>query len=905
MSCGKLVLGACFGVLISTFLSGQSKRTDSLEQRLVTLQGSARVDALNQLTYEFITNDNDKALAYNREALALSHDIGYLKGEARAYTYRGVEEYLSGQLREGHRDLNLGMRLAAKAGDEKLRGYALLQLGNCSLDEVEMDSALMFFQRSREVFKDSADPATLSKLYRNIGALYGQRYQTDSMLYFLDRAIHIRRMLPDKTLLVEALVSKARVKIAMNEFRDAQMLILEADGLVGDGPADGENRNDLRHMKALTLFQNGKYAEAEALVDSARNFFFRKSLLRKYVTLLIDLGKVFTERGEYELALGNLYDALQLSELRHFEAESSIIRIQIGWIYEHLGNMEQALRMADEAMTRYPRKLLLADRANALMLKGVAFTGMGRYDEARHALDTVLKIYAGVRSIQGQSEALLKLGLLESRQKQYAQALRYYQQSAQLAGRMAHDYGLAWSYWGLGDTYFRLGEHQHALHALDQSLRYAGKDRPKEVLILNYTTRRDLLAAQKRFNEALAYSILATQLRDSIHRTDVAQRFMNLEKIREIEQQERDIQVLQKDKLLAGNKLSLQEAKIKQQSTLIAGGAAVVVLLCGLAFMYYRFYLKIKGLNVSITGKNAHITAQADKLTEANSQLTNLYREVSDQKEEIQIQADKLAESNKAMADVNKHLENVVAEKTAELKRTNEALVKYNNELLQFSYTVSHNLRGPVARLLGLADLAAREQEAIEAKLLIGFMGKTAHDLDVIIKDLSKILELRNEPHRFLETVRLEREWEQSRSLLQDSLTGNEEIKTDFAALPEIRIVRAMLQSIFYNLLSNAIKYRSPERALRVTATSRSENGHAILEISDNGLGFNISLHNENLFKLYRRFHTHVEGRGLGLYLIKSQVDVLHGSIEVVSEPDKGSMFRVILPLRNEAEVYS
>jgi len=84
------------------------------------------------------------------------------------------------------------------------------------------------------------------------------------------------------------------------------------------------------------------------------------------------------------------------------------------------------------------------------------------------------------------------------------------------------------------------------------------------------------------------------------------------------------------------------------------------------------------------------------------------------------------------------------------------------------------------------------------------------------------------------------------------------------------------------------------------SATSRRVNGKAILEIRDNGLGFNISLHHEKLFKLYKRFHTHVEGRGLGLYLIKSQIEYLRGTIEVDSEPDKGSTFKVILPLTIE-----
>ena len=217
MSCNKAFLFICISGLLSCPLFAQTKSTDSLEQKLSKINGTEKVDALNRLTYEFITHDNAKVISYNNQALALSKKINYLRGEARAYTYRGVFEYLSGQLPQGHRDLNQGLRMAIQAGDSALWGYTYLQLGNCSLEEVQMDSALIFFKKSREVFKDSTDPATLSKLYRNIGALYGQRYQRDSQQVYLDRAIRIRRLLPDKTLLIEALVMKASTKLRLGE----------------------------------------------------------------------------------------------------------------------------------------------------------------------------------------------------------------------------------------------------------------------------------------------------------------------------------------------------------------------------------------------------------------------------------------------------------------------------------------------------------------------------------------------------------------------------------------------------------------------------------------------------------------------------------------------------------------
>ncbi len=899
MSYSKVFLSICISGLLSCSVFAQMKTTDSLEQKLSKVNGKEKVDVLNQLTYEFITHDNAKVIGYNKEALELSKKINYLEGEARASTYRGVFEYLSGQLAEGHRDLNQGLRIAIQAEDRALQGYAYLQLGNCSLEEVQMDSAFIFFKKSREVFKDSTDPATLSKLYRNIAALFGQRYQADSQQIYLDRAIRIRRLLPDKTLLIEALALKASTKLSLGELSAAQDLVLEAKQNISARPEDNENRNDIRHIQALILFQKGEFDRASVLIDSARNYFLQKSLFRKYVTSLIDLSQVFTERGDYELALNNLYDAWRLSQLHHFDAESSIIRIRMGWVNHYLGNADQALLMVRDAMRLNPKKLLRGDLGNALMLKGLVLIDLKEYTRSENAFDSVIQIYKDFGSHRGISEALMNKGQLEVQRGQYREAHRLFTESIRLAELIPNQYVLAWSYWGKGHTSFKLGDLKNALLYLDESRKHATMINSTEVMVSNYNTRRDLAAKQSRYQEALRYSMLASQLSDSLRKVDVSRRFLNLEKIQEIEQRNRDIRILQKDKLLAENTINLQEAKLKQQSILMVAGFIGIVMLGVLAFVYYWFYSRIKILNVSVTEKNTRIQGQANKLREVNAELKRLYQEVFEQKQEIQAQTDRLSESNKGISEINRSLEKIVMEKTIELRKINSELIKQNNELVQFSYSVSHNLRGPVARLLGLADLAKRELNASDTKLMTQFISETAFELDHIVNDLIRILELRNEPHRYREVVNLNDEWRQTKSLFKDSLRGDEEIVTNFA-FSEIVTVRSMFQNILFNLLSNAIKFRSPERKLKVIATSRNVNGSAILEISDNGLGFNIDLHHEKLFKLYRRFHAHVGGRGLGLYLVKTQVEVLHGSVEVTSQPDKGAMFRVILPLSVE-----
>ena len=888
--------------LLLTFLSltavGQGTIADSLEQQLPSSAGKSRVDILNQLTFDFISVDNDKVIRYNDEAIQLARKINYQKGEGVAHTYRGLYLYQSGQFAEARISLHTGLRLSQRTGDKVNEGYTFLQFGNAGLEEVNMDSAYIYFRKAYAIFKDSSHAENLSKVYRNMSALFGQRFQPDSQQYYLDKAIAIRRLLPDQSYLVDALAIQANNKLLTGNLDDAEKLLDEADQILKRYPNDLENLNDVKHIRALIFFQKGEFENAVVLFDSARNYYFRMSLFRKYVTLLTDLARIFSDRGEYELALNNLYDALRLSMLKGFETETYIIRTRIGWINFHLGDYDQALRLANETQRSRPKKLLKADLANALTLKGVVLTVLNKLSEARPALDTVLMLHQRAGNKQGVSEAYMNLGVVEAQLANYATALLLYRKSITFADSSNYIYGLAWSNWGIADIFYRQKEYAKASRYLDESEKFSRLIHANELLIINYNTRRDILRATGRFKEALQFSMMAGEMKDSLRRSDLARRFVNLEKIQEIEQRDRNIKELQQEKEMAEDKINLQESRLRQQYILIVAGVLIIALL---AF----FYLRIKKLNVTITEKNSDIQAHAMKLLDVNQELNRLYNEVSEQNEEIQAQAQVLSETNRNTVELNRSLERLIAEKTEELRRTNEELVKHNNELLQFSYTVSHNLRGPVARLLGLTTLMNTEKDLTQARQWVDLIGKTTGELDLIIKDLSKILELRREPHHFRDHVDLTAEWERSVHLLHDSLTGGEKITADFHTLPELVTVRAMVQSVFYNLLSNALKFRSPARPLHIHVSSQISGDNATITVSDNGLGLDTALYKDKLFRLYTRFHSHVEGRGLGLYLVKSQLEVVRGSIDIQSTLREGTTFRVTIPLASELPVHA
>ena len=120
-------------------------------------------------------------------------------------------------------------------------------------------------------------------------------------------------------------------------------------------------------------------------------------------------------------------------------------------------------------------------------------------------------------------------------------------------------------------------------------------------------------------------------------------------------------------------------------------------------------------------------------------------------------------------------------------------------------------------------------------------------------------------------------------------------LNTDFSEVPLLHSLPQYVESIFFNLISNSIKYRSPERSPVISVRSRRENGTTQIIFSDNGLGIDMNRHRDTVFNLYKRFHFHVEGKGLGLYLVRTQVEALGGSIRIESDPQIGSVFTISL----------
>jgi len=255
---------------------------------------------------------------------------------------------------------------------------------------------------------------------------------------------------------------------------------------------------------------------------------------------------------------------------------------------------------------------------------------------------------------------------------------------------------------------------------------------------------------------------------------------------------------------------------------------------------------------------------------------------------------------------VNGIVSDISERKKHEEEKSNliKQLISQNNDLLQFSYIASHNLRGPVATLLGLINLIEKEDKPSDIKAISTHLMYSTRKLDEVIIDLAKILEIRGFQSLPKEIVSFNEIIDTIKKTLEpQSIIHAAELIIDFNAIDSFFTIKSYIHSILHNLISNSIKYRSPERKPVIHISSFITQRVIGLKITDNGLGIDMEKFQHKLFNLYQRFHTHVDGKGLGLYLVRTQTLALGGEIEVDSNPDEGTTFTLTFPVVHEVTV--
>jgi len=233
-----------------------------------------------------------------------------------------------------------------------------------------------------------------------------------------------------------------------------------------------------------------------------------------------------------------------------------------------------------------------------------------------------------------------------------------------------------------------------------------------------------------------------------------------------------------------------------------------------------------------------------------------------------------------------------------QLIKKNQELLKINSELDSFVYTASHDLKSPIVNLEGITRAIERTlayKLSDREKTLFNMMEESIVKLNNTISSLSEAAGAAKIQDQKLQPVSIPHTVEEVKHDIRNLIEQSKATFIEDYKEKEILFMKAHIKSILYNLISNSVKYRDPARPVVIKISSYADPEHFVICVQDNGLGLTKS-QQAKLFTMFKRIHKHVEGSGIGLYIVKRIVENAGGKIEVESRPNEGSMFKIFIP---------
>lgn len=841
--------------------------------------GPVKVDALNELAYQFYDYDDSIAFVYARQALEEATKISYPKGVKYAYTLIALGYASRGDYQNA--TINYRRSHTIKATDaDGITVYNLTLLANLYRDRGMFDSASLLYNQARSNFGGS-ELHRLGTIYKNIAVLKVSLWKNEEAIAYLDSASFILKGNPDVYTKLDVWSSYGRAYKNLLQFKKSS----EYFDSMCNAAADLE---DYFHQikclvnKTQLAYEKGEYPTA------IRHGINALSLLDKYayppqqVEVMQEVGSVYIGLGEYDVATRYLLQALRLADKHGLQDEIATIYNTLAWIYKDQGNYTMALEYLDRAQDI---REAIDDQygiASCQNIRGLVFYLQKKYQASLDEHEKARKIRTSINHPLGVAASIFNMSLVYIDLNQIDKALDLQFKAVEIEEKIDSKQGLAISYNSIASLLIKTKKLDEAEKYLKNSRALAIQTKSRLLKRNNAGYFADLYEAKGDYKRAVEFRKLYQQLNDSIYSEGGVVKMAEMQALYQLEKKDQEIQLLSKEKALQESQLKIQESNLRLQLIIIVSGVVCLILLSVVAINIYRNSKKTRKLSMAISEQNEEIQAQAEELSESNQALTNLNAEIIEKNEEIQAQTEELIEANQSIAEINKSLEDKVDERTLELKQAYK-------ELDTFFYRASHDFRRPLTTFMGLAEVAKitiKDQNALE---LFSKVNDTAHYLDKMLVKLQSISDVGGQDLVYKEAF-LKEIFDNVCDAFREDLQRKNvrtfceiELKESFYSYP------ALLRIIIENLVENSIFFsraNDPMIWLRVYARGRE----VIIELQDNGEGIPVEFQ-ERIFEMYFRANERSKGNGLGLYIVKKAIEKLNGVITLKSELNKGTTF--------------
>jgi signal transduction histidine kinase len=605
-------------------------------------------------------------------------------------------------------------------------------------------------------------------------------------------------------------------------------------------------------VKAQMLRRLDRLNDAIELFEKLKPIATRNDFVAEQKYILNGLAVSHTFLAQYDKALSYHYEGLVLREKGGDHAEIRETLNNIGLVYFKLKNYTKALDFYRVALERDSKLETSSFRGQLLINMALCFNQIDDFDEAQKLFNQALALCHPKCSENIVIASEYGLGVSYISQQEFLEAKGHFKRSLVLASEIDDKRYVAENSLYLGVIFIEEGKEDSALIVLNAAEALARETGYNQILLDAYNHIVALYTKEKNFEQASIYQNKYITLKDSIYSETLID---NLAKVQ--------TQYAERQNLAT---IDAKEEIIQRQRYLNVSIGIISVLGAMLIFVLIR--------------------SNATK-RKVNAALSEAKQIIEDQ--------------NRQLLDSNIHLDKELKVTNQDLHKANESLRRVNDELDNFIYKTSHDIRGPLASLKGMCNVALMD---VTDPVALGYLKKldiTAEKLNTILTRLLIVNQINNSTLRsdkidFHQVVNEVLILEKKKGL-PPRLAIHKQIDHDIEFHSDRQFIRIILE----NLVDNAIKfYNDSERVTPFVEISvRHDHETVHIRVVDNGIGIS-QANPDKIFQMFSRASERSETGGIGLYITKTAVQKLGGMINLKTTPEGYTEFYVTLPMAEQ-----
>jgi signal transduction histidine kinase len=650
----------------------------------------------------------------------------------------------------------------------------------------------------------------------------------------------------------EPRILKVKAQLADELFDiDNQMCLRYADEAYQLATHLGDSTRLVRmaRMKGQMLRRLDRLQESIDILTEVLPIARRNNLREDYKKILNALAIVHTFQADYDKALEYHFQSLVVRQEEGNKAEISITLNNIGLVYFKLRNYEAALKYYEECLALKKENGITYDLDALYINMGLCYGKLHRYIEARESVEQAFATCDGKCSDIIRISGEYGLGISDFWLRNLPEADKHLNISLAIARRVGDKLYQGENLTVMAEIAADLNDNATAEKLLMEAEGIITELGYNELLMNIYLQFSHLYTKTENFEQASKYQTRYIHLKDSLVSEELVK---SIAKIQTNFAERENIATI-----------ASKEEAIKQQRDLNAA-VVVIAVLAGLLILVLQF---------------------------GNRNIKRVNAKLSEAKEVIQKQ-------NAELEIKNRQLDNEVDKKTLDLARVNQSLKQVNDELDNFIYKTSHDIRGPLASLKGMCNVALMDVKDPVALDYLKKLDATAERLNSILTRLVIINQINNskittEKIDFNVIVNDVLMLEKKKGLPQEL-----QINTFIDAEVQIESDKELVRIVLENLIDNAIKFYNDSDRIQSFIhihIANGDNGSVRVRVIDNGIGISESSPGK-LFQMFSRASERSETGGIGLYITKTATEKIGGKVGLLTTPEGYTEFYVIFP---------